>query len=150
MAILTKAVSVDEAGQLASLHQKCFTDSWGSKEFAELMNNPVVLGLIHTQDKKDIGMALLQTIAGETEILTFGIVPAYRGKGLGYGLLQACVNRAVICGARAMFLEVSSDNHAARNLYSGFGFQQVSVRKAYYADRSDALICRLSLSSASL
>ncbi len=145
MAILTRQVLADQANRLAKLHKKCFADSWEAKYFRELLSNKAVQALAQTEDDRDTGIALLQTIARETEILTFGIVPSHRAKGLGYKLLQACVDHVLAAGVRSMFLEVSGNNKAAQNLYFGFGFEHIGTRKEYYADRSDAMICRLSL-----
>jgi len=138
-------VSADEAARLATLHQRCFKQSWTAAEFASLMNNPAVIGLVFTEDERDIGLTLLQTIGSETEILTFGILPERRGLGLGYGLLQAICDLLLASDKHNVFLEVSENNKPAINLYLGFGFKQISVRPRYYDDGSDALIYRLAL-----
>jgi len=140
-------VSQVQAARLAKLHQNCFQQSWSIAEFSRLLENQAVIGLMYLEDDRDIGLALLQSIAGETEILTFGIIPARRSKGFGYGLLSGICDYAKTIDSKAVFLEVSSNNSAGKNLYLGYGFEQVGIRKSYYADRSDALICRLSLTS---
>jgi len=131
------------ATRLAGVHQACFDDSWSATEFASLLENSAVTGLVLNEDGYDVGMALLQKLGGETEILTFGIRRSARARGLGYRFLRDCADFTRTRGASAMVLEVSSTNVAAKRLYFGFGFEQVGLRAAYYADRSDALICRL-------
>jgi ribosomal-protein-alanine N-acetyltransferase len=47
-----------------------------------------------------------------------------------------------------MFLEVRPSNQAAQQLYTGFGFRKVAVRRGYYpahGGREDALVLSLSL-----
>ncbi|WP_431272740.1 hypothetical protein [Dankookia sp. P2] len=48
-----------------------------------------------------------------------------------------------------MFLEVAAGNAAARGLYQGLGFAEVSRRRRYYPDGSDALVMRRDLDAAS-
>jgi ribosomal-protein-alanine N-acetyltransferase len=150
MGIKVQQVSQTKAARLAKVHKKCFSQSWDVDEFSRLLENQAVIGLIYMEDDRDIGLALLQSIAGETEIVTFGIISSRRGKGFGYGLLGGICDYARTIDSRAIFLEVSSDNPAGINLYTGYGFEQVGIRKNYYADRSDALICRLQLTSSKL
>jgi ribosomal-protein-alanine N-acetyltransferase len=47
-----------------------------------------------------------------------------------------------------MFLEVSTQNPAARGLYQRLGFTQVGRRASYYADGSDALVLAKKLTGA--
>lgn len=145
MGLKVQQVSQGQAARLAKLHKKCFQQSWGVAEFSRLLENQAVIGLMYLEDDRDIGLALLQSIAGETEILTFGITPARRGKGFGYGLLGGICDYARTINSKAIFLEVSNNNPAGISLYKGYGFEQVGLRKKYYADRSDALIYRLKL-----
>ncbi|MBL4617724.1 MAG: GNAT family N-acetyltransferase [Robiginitomaculum sp.] len=150
MGIKVQQVSHSQAARLAKLHKSCFQQSWGIAEFSRLLENQVVTGLMYLEDDRDIGLALLQSIAFETEILTFGIIPSRRGRGFGYGLLGGICDYARTIDSKAIFLEVSNSNPAGINLYTGYGFEQVGLRKKYYADRSDALIYRLPLTSAKL
>jgi ribosomal-protein-alanine N-acetyltransferase len=47
-----------------------------------------------------------------------------------------------------MFLEVATNNWAARALYSAAGYAEVGRRRRYYPDGSDALVLRAPLSPA--
>lgn len=50
------------------------------------------------------------------------VTPAYRGKGVGWQLLNAVENKAQTLGCCKLTLEVRQDNHPARVLYEDFGF----------------------------
>ena len=39
-----------------------------------------------------------------------------------------------------VFLEVKRTNFPAINLYLGFGFEEIDIRKKYYIDGEDALV----------
>ena len=69
--------------------------------------------------------------APEAEIHTIGVDPAYRRLGIGRALLRGLLE--VADAARAtVFLEVRTDNDAARALYEAAGFSVAGVRKRYY------------------
>jgi ribosomal-protein-alanine N-acetyltransferase len=82
-----------------------------------------------------VGYGGIAFVAGppqaEAEIHTIGVDPAYRRRGLGRALLRGLL--AVADAARAtVFLEVRTDNEAARALYESEGFTAVGVRRNYY------------------
>ena len=67
----------------------------------------------------------------EAEIHTIGVDPAYQRLGIGRALLRGLL--AVADAAAALvFLEVRTDNAAARALYEADGFTVVGLRKRYY------------------
>jgi [ribosomal protein S18]-alanine N-acetyltransferase len=67
----------------------------------------------------------------EAEIHTIGVDPAFQGRGIGRALLRGLL--AVADAARAtVFLEVRTDNDAARGLYESEGFAVVGLRQHYY------------------
>lgn len=55
--------------------------------------------------------------------LGMGLLPAYRGQGLGRQLLQACIDKAWRQGLTRITLEVRADNHPAIALYQRLGFE---------------------------
>jgi ribosomal-protein-alanine N-acetyltransferase len=86
-------------------------------------------------------------IGGEqAEILTVGVIPNARRRGIATTLLDELVVRAVHGGARELFLEVRVDNEAARRLYEKEGFTVVGRRRGYYDHgRVDAVVMRREL-----
>lgn len=92
------------------------------------------------------GYALFYTLADRSvELFRIAILPDARRRGLAGRLLDEIRLRATDLKHKKIFLEVSQNNHGACALYEKRGFETVSRRKAYYADRSDALIMILSL-----
>ncbi|MDD7384453.1 MAG: GNAT family N-acetyltransferase [Actinomycetaceae bacterium] len=81
----------------------------------------------------------------EAEILTIGVQRSWRGRGVGNNLLTLMLLRAVASGAEAVFLEVRSQNGAARRMYQQRGFIDVGLRRGYYGD-DDAVVMRLDVS----
>ncbi|WP_020392648.1 GNAT family N-acetyltransferase [Kribbella catacumbae] len=129
---------------LVALDQVCFGDSaWSTEswtaEFARLATDRVVL-------VADEGVAvgyvvLLVPPVGEdpVELLRIAVSPAERRTGIGGQLMTAALQR---CAGRTVLLEVAAGNESAGALYRGFGFEQISRRRGYYAGGEDAVIMR--------
>lgn len=96
-----------------------------------------------------MGFVLSRMAADEAEILTIGVAPLARRKGIAGLLLSTHLGRLTAAGTRRVFLEVDHENHAALALYASFGFQKVGERKAYYrraeGDSAKALVMRRDL-----
>lgn len=88
-----------------------------------------------------LGWAGVRVVADEAEILTVGVVPTVRRRGIARELLAALLDAAVRAGAREVYLEVRIDNDAARSLYASEGFTELGVRRGYYDHgRVDAVV----------
>ncbi|MGX9966386.1 GNAT family N-acetyltransferase [Roseomonas sp. F4] len=129
--------------EAARLHAASFPvgEAWGADAIALMLELPGCFGVLRPGQ----GFVLARVAADEAEILTLAVVPAARRAGLGAALLAEAMAGAVLRGARAMFLEVSAGNVAARSLYAAAGFAEVGRRQRYYPDGSDALVLRRDL-----
>ena len=97
-------------------------------------------------DGELLGWAGVLVVAETAEIMTVGVVPKARGVGTGRQLLDDLLAEAVDRGATEAFLEVRADNEAARALYRTAGFDEVGIRRGYYAGgRVDAVTMRKAL-----
>jgi ribosomal-protein-alanine N-acetyltransferase len=133
------------ADVMAEIHRAAFPrgESWSRDVMILQLDLPMVFGFVHP----DGGMILARVAADEAEILTLGVSPVWRRRGLGAALLRAAMDRAGALGAVSMFLEVAVSNDAARALYRAHGFIEAGLRRHYYSDGTDALILRSTLSS---
>ncbi|SUZ31949.1 Ribosomal-protein-alanine acetyltransferase [Roseibaca ekhonensis] len=113
---------------LAALHAAAFPhDPWSAQDFAAFLQDPTTLLVTCAQ-----GFAVLRVVLDEAEVLTLAVAPAARGKGHGTALLSAAQAQAAERGATRIFLEVATDNVAARALYARAGFVQTGQRRGYY------------------
>ena len=129
--------------ELSQIHSAAFTMSrpWSTQEFEALLRNKHTHLFTCPQ-----GFALVQVIAGEAELLTIAVHPDAQGKGAGGTLMSKWMSSV---NAGEAFLEVASDNDAARHLYTVHGFAEVTRRSAYYArdlgDSIDAIVMHRAL-----
>ncbi len=136
-----RAVTAADLPVLARLHAASFPEAWDEAALAELIAAPGAAALIA---EPDLGFVLIRTVADEAEVLTICVADRARRVGVGAALLQAGAAQAAEVGAKTMFLEVVTDNEAAKALYNRCGFAIVGTRKAYYQGK-DALIMRAGL-----
>jgi ribosomal-protein-alanine N-acetyltransferase len=71
-------------------------------------------------------------------VLNFYIVPEHQHRGLGSILMDFIIGYLKDLNVNTLTLEVRKSNEVAKNLYHQYGFNEVSVRKNYYADGEDA------------
>ncbi|MEJ0018327.1 MAG: GNAT family N-acetyltransferase [Acetobacteraceae bacterium] len=131
------------APALAAIHAAAFPprEAWGADAISLQLALPGAFGLVDSRG----GMLLGRVAADEAEVLTLAVAPAVRRQGIGAALLAAAKAAAAARGARALFLEVATNNAAALALYLRAGFIEVGRRRRYYADSSDALVLRVNL-----
>jgi ribosomal-protein-alanine N-acetyltransferase len=92
-----------------------------------------------------LGWAGVLVVADSAEILTVGVIPSARRRGIARLLLDGLLVEARRRGAVEAFLEVRVDNEAALALYASEGFTQVGLRPGYYDGRVDAVVMRREL-----
>ncbi len=99
-----------------------------------------------TDDGTVTGWAGVLVLGHEAQVMTVGVLPAYRRQGIGRQLLADLVEHARASGARELFLEVRVDNEAARRLYLDDGFSEIGRRRGYYENgRVDGVTMRREL-----
>ena len=134
------------------LHAQSFAAPWSDTEFANLLEQPGVAGLLWNAAEPH-GFILIRAVADEAEILTLAVAPAYRRRGVAALLLDEAMRMLRAGGTHRLFLEVAADNAAAIALYGKAGFTATGRRTGYYARAGapsvDAVIMALELALAS-
>jgi ribosomal-protein-alanine N-acetyltransferase len=140
------AVGHAHARLLARLHGSCFDAAWSEESFEALLDTPGTFALLARISGKEAGFILARAVADEAEILSLGVVPPARGKGVGKHLIAAAADRCLGAGAKRLFLEVGDENKPAMGLYRRLGFLEVGRRRGYYRDGlEDALTLKADL-----
>jgi [ribosomal protein S18]-alanine N-acetyltransferase len=141
-----RAMRWTDIDTLAGLDAELFdADAWpASTWWAELRERPRRAYAV-VVDAEDVPLAYAGVDLGGdvADVMTIGVSPRAQGQGLGRRLLDWMVVTARADGADALLLEVRAGNMAARKLYEGNGFEQISVRRGYYQPGGeDALVLR--------
>ena len=131
-----------------SLDKELFPYSpWSASQYKEEFSAPTrhfVVALDETESI--IGYAGVFAPGGaEADVLTVGVIPSQRGKGIARQLMAQITDWARQQGSTAMMLEVKVDNLEAIGLYDSLGYSKLNIRKDYFGSGLDALVMRLEL-----
>ena len=138
-----------ECEAMARAHALAFDKPWREDEFEDLLEGEGIYGFLADDVDQALGVILCRMAGGEVEVLTVGVAPPARRRGVALALMLAALDVARQAGTASAFLEVAVDNAAAITLYAVMGFARAGLRKAYYdrgpAGTTDALVMRLDL-----
>ncbi|NUR99372.1 MAG: GNAT family N-acetyltransferase [Kribbellaceae bacterium] len=134
----------DDLPALVALDAVCFgVEAWSeiawADEFERLSEDRVVLVADEGAVVGYVVLLLPPVELDVVEVLRIAVAPAERRTGIGGQLMTIALER---CAGRTVLLEVAAGNESARALYAGFGFEEISRRRGYYAGGEDAVIMR--------
>jgi ribosomal-protein-alanine N-acetyltransferase len=131
-----------------SLDKELFPYSpWSASQYKEEFSSPTRHFVVAVDDAQNIiGYAGVFAPGGaEADVLTVGVIPSQRGKGIAHQLMALITDWAKQQGSIAMMLEVKVDNLEAIGLYDSLGYAKLNTRKDYFGAGLDALVMRLEL-----
>ena len=132
-----------------SLDKELFPYSpWSASQYKEEFSTPTRHFVVAIDEQQSIvGYAgVFAPGEAEADILTVGVVPEQRGKGIAKALMAQITDWAKSQGTTAMMLEVKVDNVEAIGLYESLGYSKLNIRKDYFGPGLDAQVMRLELS----
>jgi ribosomal-protein-alanine N-acetyltransferase len=138
------AMTVAHVDALMRYEREMFaTEAWSAGSYRAELADTARRHYVAAEDPDGqlLGWAGVMVIGDTAEVLTVGVVPAARRRGIARQLLAALLGEARRRGAREVFLEVRVDNEPALTLYESEGFGRVGTRRGYYdLGRVDAVI----------
>jgi len=122
---------------MAAIHATCFTTPrpWLALEISAILDSPYTFLLAQPR-----AFLIGRAVAGEAELLTLAVAPDARRQGTARALVARFLAESQARNATDAFLEVAADNAPAIALYRATGFTQTGLRRAYYANGTDAII----------
>jgi [ribosomal protein S18]-alanine N-acetyltransferase len=141
MTLTVRSVGRDDLAPLAHIHARCFPeDPWDTAALSGVMAMTGAEARLAEDGNRPVGLLFATVVGEEAEILTFGVVPGARRRGVARALLGDLYARARALGAIRVVLEVAADNDTALALYESEGFRTVGHRNGYYQrDRGPAI-----------
>jgi ribosomal protein S18 acetylase RimI-like enzyme len=140
-----EAASWRDLNALRHLEEACFPqDAWPLWDLISVLTLPGVVRLKATLEGRMVGF-----IAGDRRdaqgiawIVTVGVLPDYRHKGIGEALIRACEERL---GKVIIRLSVRASNEEAVRLYRRLGYRWFGTWTRYYSDGEDAVVMEKSI-----
>ena len=137
MTITLEKASLADLETLHKIEQQCFTkEAFSKKQIASLLKAPnsvsfvaksdgeiagFIIGLIYDEDKSRVG-----------HIFTIDVALEHRRKGVGMKLLERAEKELADVDAKTCYLEVRTDNVAAKELYKKRSYEEVELLKDFY------------------
>ncbi len=143
--MIFKRADANDASEIARLEAQIFSDPWSERAIRDCICKGSMC--FAARDENGLIAYIIGTlIAPEGEIYRIAVKEEKRKRGIGYRLLDYAVKTERGHGLETLFLEVRSQNTAARKLYLAYGFTEISLRKNYYRDPPDDAVIMLKAS----
>lgn len=140
--LVIEPMTLEDIDGVLTVERECFTTPWSKQSFiCELHNEDLAHYIIAKYKDTVIGYCGIWLILDEAHVTNVGVLPAYRGCGVGEILLRTITTLAEGYKAKTLTLEVRKSNYIAQNLYLKLGFLPCGIRIGYYSDdKEDAII----------
>lgn len=136
----------EDVPRLRAIECASFSEPWSERSLAEFIVNIERSFCLAARESTSpdagiLGYVGFQYVLDEGEIANLAVDPKYRGRGVGYALLESLADECRRLGIRVIHLEVRPSNADALSLYRKCGFEEDGRRRGYYADTGeDALL----------
>ena len=117
---------------------------WTRQMFLGEILNPYahcfVMDSRETPVRRVVGFVCFRHLGEESELLNLSVHPEHRSLGLGKGLMHFYIASCTEAKVTRSYLEVSSSNHPAIQLYQDFAYRPAGRRLKFYRGQVDALL----------
>lgn len=99
----------------------------------DIEKNKHKIHFVYEKNGETVGFYIISKILDEVEIYTIAVDELYRGQKIASNMLEHLINFSKEMKVSKIWLEVSTKNIPAINLYEKFGFEKIRLRKNYYS-----------------
>ncbi len=132
-----RLLCVGDVEAVAAIEAGCFSP-WSSEQITAELERQVGLALVAVTSAGVVQGWCCGLLADvDAELLKVAVRPPWQRQGVAASLLKELGRRFAARGGEQIFLEVRSQNIAARKLYAKQGFQETGRRKNYYKEPAD-------------
>ena len=118
-----RAATIDDIDRITEMHQT-YIECWHSREYFErLINVDEPLVLVAVISDKILGYIACRQEWKNTHIVSMGVCPRERVKGIGSRMTHKILEMAATRGCEGVFGHVRESNTVAKALYQKCGFQ---------------------------
>lgn len=130
---MIRPMELEDADRVYEIENDSFFEPWTKRRLLkEFEENSFLKHFVYEKDGEVVGFYIISCISDLVEIFTIAVDKNHRGQGIGSALLEHLINVAKEKNASEIWLEASTKNIAAVNLYEKYGFNIQSIRKNYY------------------
>jgi len=131
VAVTLQPMRLEQLPEIMALEQDVFAaEAWTEGMLrSELADPDSRHYVVAVAEGRIVGYGGLATYDIEAHVMTVGVLPAWRRRGVGAVLLADLLAAA---GPRRVLLEVRAGNKSAQRLYARHGFLPIGRRRGYY------------------
>jgi ribosomal-protein-alanine N-acetyltransferase len=142
-------MTIASLDQVLAIEQEAYEFPWTRGNFIDSLHAGYAAWRLQATPGLLLGYFIAMQGVDEMHLLNITVAPAHQGRGHARFMLDALCDMARRIEARQLWLEVRMSNARAREVYEGYGFRSVGLRKAYYpalgGTRENALVMSLAL-----
>lgn len=139
---MIRKAQISDIDEILAIEKRVFKDPWTRASLMEeLKLKKDRLAFVDTSEKI-ISYIMIRTWSHEAQILNFAVDLSYQHRGYGKSLLDFTLTK--LGDQREVYLEVRASNLTALKIYRDFNFEEIGIRKKYYADGEDAIVMKRS------
>ncbi len=135
-----RRADIKDADSIWLLEQKLIECPWQKSDIVDSINSSDYIFMVYEKDERICGYGSIRLTAPECELNNIAVDICFQKRGIASKIMLSLLQSAKSLDCEKMFLEVNSENKTAINMYDKLGFEQISKRKNYYGENSDALI----------
>ena len=137
--MLIREAHKQDIDQLVAIEELCYDNPWPREAFEEeIEREDVGIGIVAEDESLVVGFLTGMAVVDEFHLHNLAVHPDFRGRGIARELIEAAETLCRQRDLRRILLEVRQDNEAARQLYTGMGFEAAGTRKDYYGPSQNA------------
>ncbi len=137
MSVIYRQAICEDLNNIYKIELACFKQPWSLESLrSDICDNEFSYYIVAEVDGVAAGYCGIHIIYNEGHILNVAVLPEYRKRGVGRGLLETIFMQT---GLPYYTLEVRVSNEDAIGLYTKLGFITLGKRPRYYGNE-DALI----------
>ena len=130
---MIRAAALEDLDRLIDLETRVFGDqAWSQQELRFELSAPSRTYLVWEDQVGILGYGGYWSGERDAELMTIGVLPEARHRGIAGSLLARLIAEADREGLQRMSLKVRVDNTAAIDLYRDLGFSQAGLCRGYY------------------
>jgi len=125
---------------LLEIEQEAYPDPWTEGMFQQELGSHASYFFLAFRADIVVGYAGFWLVVDEAHITKVTVAAPFRGMGYGKDLMRFLFQKSKSLHAKTIRLEVRESNDAARRLYQNAGFQEVGLRRGYYAKTNESAV----------
>lgn len=139
---MIRSAGVGDLEGLYELEVACFEDRRFTREhLLYLLRNPRASAFVY-EDGRVLGSIMVHDEGGVLRVLSVGVHPSFRRRGVGRRLMGLAEDVARQFGSHEVRLEVSTKNQGAVAFYEALGYETAGRLSRYYSWGDDAFAMR--------